>query len=291
MNRAATQPGKFRGPAKWTTAEWVVGVIAGVTVGSGVIQALFPKDALTRLGVPVTPEATALLSLLGVFTALFGILLGHALLLPEGRRTVLPWIAVQKAVGATAALVTVRSGIADGTALWGAGFDAAAALCVGWLWMGTLRRVTGRRTLLTGIVFVMSLTGCFTQWGRTAGRGAVEGGLEQMQTEKGRRALRTAVETVGIYARGTFEERIAPGVDSAWRKLAARGDSTIGRAERSLLRAEDSLAARLEERLSRAVDSLIERGIRTAGAVRREGSCCSPPAGSRPRWKPISPPP
>jgi hypothetical protein len=109
--------------------------IAVITVATGAIQIVAPAFVLGTIGAEMTPTTRHLFGTVGMFMALFGGALLHALQRPVERRIVVLWAALQK-FGAVAAVgLGVARGLFSPLALGVAGFDLLSGLVIIWLWI------------------------------------------------------------------------------------------------------------------------------------------------------------
>ncbi len=109
--------------------------IAVITIATGAIQIVTPAFVLGTIGAESTAATRHLFGTVGMFMALFGGALLHALQRPVERRIVVLWAALQK-FGAVAAVgLGVARGLFSPLALGVAGFDLLSGLVIIWLWI------------------------------------------------------------------------------------------------------------------------------------------------------------
>lgn len=115
---------------------WVLVVIAAITLLSGCVQVLWPAPILGMLATPRSPVALHLFGLVGMFMALFGGALLHALLAPRSSPIVVLWAGLQK-LGAVAGVgIGVAHGIFAPPALAVTVFDLASGALILAYWWG-----------------------------------------------------------------------------------------------------------------------------------------------------------
>jgi len=120
----------------WT--EWLLILVALITLLSGIGQLIIPDTALTFMGVNPLPETRYLFRLVSLLTALFGGALLHTALPRRYELTLLLWASLQKLLGAAAVVLAVLSGLIASPTLLIAGYDALAGVYV--LWFYTWRK-------------------------------------------------------------------------------------------------------------------------------------------------------
>jgi len=114
--------------------EWLVALIAAITVISGLTQALAPRFILAMIGGQATPTSEHFFGIIGMFMLLFGGALLHEVLSPLPQPIVALWAALQK-VGAVAAVgLGVSKHIFSPLALLVASFDLISALFIFLYW-------------------------------------------------------------------------------------------------------------------------------------------------------------
>jgi hypothetical protein len=115
---------------------WVVTLIAGITIVSGLAQMVAPGMILRFISGETTPTSLHFFGIIGMFMALFGGALMHALLSVSRQPIVVLWAGLQK-FGAVAAVgLGVLKSIFSPLALFVAGFDLLSALLVICYWLG-----------------------------------------------------------------------------------------------------------------------------------------------------------
>lgn len=106
----------------------VLRAIAGITVATGAVTAVWPGLVLGELSPRPTPMDRQLFGTIGMFMVVSGGTMHRALAAPHPERGVLIWSAVQK-LGASAAMgIGVRRSLYAPRALAVAGFDFASGL-------------------------------------------------------------------------------------------------------------------------------------------------------------------
>ncbi len=115
---------------------WVVTLIAGITIVSGLAQMVAPGLILRLISGEATPTSLHFFGIIGMFMALFGGALMHELLSVRRQPIVVLWAGLQK-FGAVAAVgLGVVKSIFSPLALLVAGFDLLSALLVICYWLG-----------------------------------------------------------------------------------------------------------------------------------------------------------
>jgi hypothetical protein len=110
----------------------LIAAIAAITLFSGLGQLLMPGFVLRVVGAEVLPATQHFFAIVGMFMALFGGMVLHALLSARHHRIVLLWAALQK-VGAFAAVTIGVSGdVFSPLAMGVAFFDLASGLLIAW---------------------------------------------------------------------------------------------------------------------------------------------------------------
>jgi hypothetical protein len=116
----------------WT--EWLIIIVAVITLLSGMIQLVLPAPALTFMNLTASEETIYLFRLVSLLTALFGGALLQTSLSGTFELTVLLWSSLQKVLGAVVVLLAILNGlIASGTLLI-ASYDFLAGLFVFWFY-------------------------------------------------------------------------------------------------------------------------------------------------------------
>lgn len=136
--------------------------------------------------------------------------------------------------------------------------------------MGRPRRLHRFGHRLTAAAAVLLAAGCLADLGASLGSGAARGGLEELESAEGRRAVRAVTDSTIAGVRVAFREDLAPTLDSAAGSVLARGESTLAEAEATAGRMEDSLAASVRGELAASVEELVRRTVERAGAEGRE---------------------
>lgn len=109
--------------------------IAVITIATGAIQIVAPGFVLGTIGAEKTPATQHLFGTVGMFMALFGGALLHALQRPVERRIVVLWAALQKFGAVAAVALGVARGLFGSLALGVAGFDLLSGIVIVWLWI------------------------------------------------------------------------------------------------------------------------------------------------------------
>lgn len=125
----------------------LITAIAALTVASGLGQLLMPGLVLRVIGAPVTPATQHLFAIVGMFMALFGGMVLHALLSARHHRIVLLWAALQKLGAFGAVTLGVSNGLFSPLAMGVAFFDLASGLLMVW-YLILIRRETERTSQL-----------------------------------------------------------------------------------------------------------------------------------------------
>lgn len=118
-----------------TWRDWLLILIAAITILSGLAQIILPETALSLTGISATAETVYLFRLVSLLTALFGGMLLHAVLSGKNSSSPLLWVGLQKELSAAAVLLAVISGLLPANnALLVAGYDFVAGVFVLWCW-------------------------------------------------------------------------------------------------------------------------------------------------------------
>jgi len=121
--------------------------IAAITLISGLGQLLMPGFVLRVVGAPVTPATQHFFAIVGMFMALFGGMVLHALLSAWHHRVVLLWASFQKLGAFGAVTIGVSSGVFSPLAMGVAFFDLASGLLMLW-YLFLIRSETERESHL-----------------------------------------------------------------------------------------------------------------------------------------------
>jgi len=117
------------------TGPWLILLaIAGVTIAGGLVQLVHPSFVLEFVGAVVSPTSQYAFAIIGMFIAMFGGMLLHAMRSEEPQPVVVLWIAVEKVAGCLAALLGIFKGYFSSGALGIVFFDFFAALLIIWYW-------------------------------------------------------------------------------------------------------------------------------------------------------------
>lgn len=107
---------------------WVLMVIAGLTILSGLFQVVAPGFELRLLAAEATPTSEHFFGTIGMFMILFGGIFLNALLSPAGQPIIVFWASLQK-FGASAAVgLGVLHHVFSPLALLVAGFDLGSGV-------------------------------------------------------------------------------------------------------------------------------------------------------------------
>lgn len=113
---------------------FVVAVIAGVTVVSGLFQVVLPGFVLDVLGASSTPTTRHFFAIVGMFMAVIGALTLQALVAGPAPSYVIGWAALQKLAAFVAVTVGVVHDLFSMIALPVALFDLLTAVLAALLW-------------------------------------------------------------------------------------------------------------------------------------------------------------
>jgi hypothetical protein len=116
---------------------WLVWLIAASTLVSGVVQMVYPSFVLGLVAAARTPSTNHFFGIVGMFMALFGGMLLHALYAPVKQPVAIFWATLQKFGASTAVAIGVERNVFGRIALAIAAFDFVSGILVGWYWMGT----------------------------------------------------------------------------------------------------------------------------------------------------------
>lgn len=116
---------------------WTLVAIGIITIASGILQCAAPALLLRVVSPDVSRAGEHFVMITGVFTAAFGALLVHALLVPEPQHVAMLWVGVQKIFTAAAVGLAIQEMIFSSLALAAAGFDLVAGVMIVafWFWM------------------------------------------------------------------------------------------------------------------------------------------------------------
>jgi hypothetical protein len=109
---------------------WLVAAVAALTVLSGAVLILWPGGVLGILGSEQSATTLHLFGLVGMFMALFGGALLHALFGARNAPIVVLWSGLQKVGAVTAMTIGVVHGIFSPLGLAVAAFDLVSALLI-----------------------------------------------------------------------------------------------------------------------------------------------------------------
>jgi len=116
---------------------WLVLAIALATLISGIVQLLNPGFVLRIVSAEETPATRHFFGIVGMFMALFGGMLAHALLRAERQTIILIWTGLQK-IGASAAVgLGVNHQIFSSRALLISAFDLLSGILI-FVYLGVL---------------------------------------------------------------------------------------------------------------------------------------------------------
>lgn len=105
-------------------------LISGITVASGLGQAVRPDLVLRMIGGDATPASLHFFAIVGIFMVLFGGMLLHALLTAGDHSVAVLWAGLQKLGAAGMVGLGVAKGIFSWLALSVAGFDLVSAILI-----------------------------------------------------------------------------------------------------------------------------------------------------------------
>jgi hypothetical protein len=109
---------------------WLVVAIAAITLATGCIQILWPAPILVLLSAEQSPAALHFFGLVGMFMALFGGALLHALLLGGSSPVVVLWAGLQKFGAVAGVAIGVLHGIFAPLALVVTVFDFVSGVLI-----------------------------------------------------------------------------------------------------------------------------------------------------------------
>jgi hypothetical protein len=112
------------------TLFWLVAAVAAVTVVSGIVLIQWPGEMLGLLDADRAPAARHLFGVVGMFMALFGGALLHALFGARRAPIVVLWSGLQKIGAVCGMAIGVAHGIFAPLALGVAGFDFVSAVLI-----------------------------------------------------------------------------------------------------------------------------------------------------------------
>lgn len=110
----------------------IVAVIAALTLASGLGQMLMPGLVLRIVGAEVTPTSMHFFAIVGLFMALFGGMVLHALMSARHHHIVLLWAALQKLGAFAAVTLGVANDVFSPLAMAVAFFDLISSLLMIW---------------------------------------------------------------------------------------------------------------------------------------------------------------
>ena len=114
---------------------WLVWIIAVSTLISGVVQMAAPSFVLGLVSGEITASTAHFFGIVGMFMALFGGMLLHALYAPARQSVAIFWTMWQKFGASIAVTIGVERHLFGKMALAIAAFDFASGILVGWYWM------------------------------------------------------------------------------------------------------------------------------------------------------------
>jgi hypothetical protein len=109
---------------------WLVLAIAAITLVTGCVQILWPAPILALLSAEQSAASLHFFGLVGMFMALFGGALLHALLGGGPDRVVLLWAGLQKFAAVAGVAIGVLHGIFAALALVVTGFDFVSGVLI-----------------------------------------------------------------------------------------------------------------------------------------------------------------
>ncbi len=113
-------------------ADWLLIVIAIITILSGLMQIILPETVLNTMGISPASETIYFFRIVSLLTGLFGAALLHTALSNQPDPIILLWASLQKLLGAAAVVLAVLNGLLASGALAAAGYDFIAGLFILW---------------------------------------------------------------------------------------------------------------------------------------------------------------
>lgn len=113
---------------------WLLSAIAVMTVVTGAVQAAAPAFVLNLLHTEVTPASAHFFRIVGMFMALFGGAMLHALFSREDHPIVVLWGALQKFGASVAVTIGVFQGVFSSLAWLVAVTDLLSGVAALWYW-------------------------------------------------------------------------------------------------------------------------------------------------------------
>ena len=115
---------------------WLLLAIAAITLLSGCVQILWPAPILDMLAAPQSPVALHFFGLVGMFMALFGGALLHAMLAAQPSPVTVLWAGLQKFAAVAGVGIGVAHGIFAPMALAVTVFDFVSGVLIFAYWWG-----------------------------------------------------------------------------------------------------------------------------------------------------------
>lgn len=112
------------------TLYWLVAAVAALTLVSGIVLIVWPGTMLGMLGAERTAATLHLFGVVGMFMALFGGMLLHALLGARDAPVVVLWSGLQKVGAVCGMAIGVAHGIFSPLGLAVAGFDFVSGVLI-----------------------------------------------------------------------------------------------------------------------------------------------------------------
>jgi len=109
---------------------WLVAAISALTVVSGVVLILWPGPVLWIFGCERSPTTMHFFGLVGMFMALFGGALLHALFSGRNAPIVVLWCGLQKVGAVVGMVIGIAHGIFSPLGVLLAGFDFVSAVLI-----------------------------------------------------------------------------------------------------------------------------------------------------------------
>jgi hypothetical protein len=113
-------------------ADWLLLIIAIITVLSAAFQFLVPAQALAAAAISVSVEIIYLFRLSSLLSGLFGGMLLHSFLAGRQEPSVILWASLQKLLGSALVVLGLIDGTLAAAALLIAVYDTAAGLYLLW---------------------------------------------------------------------------------------------------------------------------------------------------------------
>jgi hypothetical protein len=125
---------------------WTLYAIGVITVANGILQCAIPELLLSVPSLEVNVASRHFLMMTGVFTAMFGAVLVHALIAQSPQHVALLWTGIQKLTTAAAVGLAIQNRILSPLSLASAGFDLVAGVMIIAFWFWTKQEANESRT-------------------------------------------------------------------------------------------------------------------------------------------------